>query len=284
MESSEISQIEIGICWGTLHRANLPELIEAAARHGFTTLSFPPSLYADCLSAGFSPETILSKMRDAGVRLTVADCISAGLPGMPATPISFDGKLLPRPGEAECFAMAEALAAPLVNISHFGAAAVSREELVEAVSGICRRAGARGLGVVLEFVPATGIADLATARAIASECGEANCSILLDSWHLARTGGTAAHIQALPPHSIGAIQLSDRNPPAPGEAYVPMTGRLLPGEGRLPLHDIVAAAMANSPGLSAEIEVFSAELSALPVHAAAARTAAAVGLWRRSAD
>ena len=107
--------------------------------------------------------------------------------------------------------------------------------------------------------------------------------ILLDSWHLARTGGTADQVRALPPHSIGAIQLSDRNPPAPGEAYVPMTGRLLPGEGNLPLHDIVAAALANSPGLSAEVEVFSAELSSLPVDAAARRTATAVESWRRRA-
>lgn len=278
-----MDSLEIGICWGTLHRATLPELIELAARHEFATLSFPPWLYADCLSAGFSPQAMLRKMRDAGVRLTVADGISAGLPGMPADPISFDGKLLPRPGEAECFAMAEALEAPLVNISHFGAGPVSHEELTEAVSGICLRAGARGLGVVLEFVPGTGIADLATARTIASECGEANCSILLDSWHLARTGGTAAQIRALPPGAIGAIQLSDRNPPAPGVAYVPMTGRLLPGEGSLPLHDIVATALANSPGLSAEVEVFSAELSGLPIEAAAARTAAAIALWRQGA-
>ena len=276
------TELEIGLCWGTLHQATLPELIEAAARHQFTTLSFPPYLYADCLSAGMMPQAVLRQMRDAGVRLTVADAISAGLPGMPDTPISFGGRLLPRPGEADCFAMAEALEAPLVNIAHFGAAPVAQAELTDAIAAICRRAAARGLGVVLEFVPDTGIADLATARMIASQCGEANCRILLDSWHLARTGGTVADIRALPPGSIGAIQLCDRNPPAPGEAYVPMTGRLLPGEGSLPLHDIVAAALANSPGLSAEVEVFSAELSALPVDLAAARTATAMVKWRQS--
>ena len=61
-----------------------------------------------------------------------------------------------------------------------------------------------------------------------------------------------------------------------------MTGRLLPGEGSLPLHDLVAAALANSPGLSAEVEVFSAELSALPIDKAAARAAAAMANWRRT--
>ena len=282
MGGTDFGQIEIGLCWGTLHQATLPELIEAAARHGFSTLSFPPYLYADCLSAGSSPQAVLRQMRDAGVRLTVADAISAGLPGMPDTPISFGGRLLPRPGEPDCFAMADALEAPLVNIAHFGAKPVSQAELTEAVGAICRRAKARGLGVVLEFVPQTGIADLGTALAIANDCGEANCRILLDSWHLARTGGTAADIRALPAGSIGAMQLSDRIPPMPGEAYVPMTGRLLPGEGSLPLYEIVAAALQNSPGLSAEVEVFSAELSALPVAAAAARTAAAMAKWRQS--
>ena len=277
-----MDEIEMGLCWGTLHQATLPELIEAAARHGFSTLSFPPYLYADCLSAGMTPQAVLRQMRDAGVRLTVADAISAGLPGMPDTPLSFGGRQLARPGEADCFAMAEALEAPLVNIAHFGASPVPQAELTEAVGAICRRAKARGLGVVLEFVPETGIADLATALAIASDCGEANCRILLDSWHLARTGGTPAHIRALPPGSIGAIQLCDRNPPAPDEAYVPMTGRLLPGEGSLPLHEIIAAALANSPGLSAEVEVFSAELTALTVDEAAARTAEAMAKWRQS--
>ena len=153
MDDMEIGQVDIGLCWGTLHQATLPELIEAAARHHFATLSFPPYLYADCLSAGMTPQAVLRQMRDAGVRLTVADCISAGLPGMPDTPISFGGRLLPRPGEADCFAMAGALEAPLVNISHFGAGPVSQEEMTEAVGAICRRAATRGLGVVLEFVP-----------------------------------------------------------------------------------------------------------------------------------
>ena len=101
MDMADLGEMKIGLCWGTLHQATLPELIEAAARHGFATLSFPPWLYADSLNAGFSAKGLRQKMRDGGVRLTVADCISAGLPGMPETPISFGGNLLPRPGEAE---------------------------------------------------------------------------------------------------------------------------------------------------------------------------------------
>ncbi len=272
--------LEIGLCWGTIHRASLIEMIETAARHHFPTLSFPPWLYTACLAQGTDGRALRQRMRDAGVRVTVVDAITAGLPGMPETPVFFDGKEIPRSGEEDCYAMAEALGAPNVNISHFGAGPVTQEELTEAIGGICRRAAERGLGIVLEFVPGSGIHDIAAATAIARDCGEANCTILLDSWHLARTDGTAADIRALPPGSIGAMQLSDRIPPPPGEAYVPMTGRLLPGEGSLPLFDILNAAMANSPVVSAEIEVFSAELSGMTIDAAAARTAAAIAAWR----
>lgn len=110
--------------------------------------------------------------------------------------------------------------------------------------------------------------------------GERNCTVLLDTWHLARSGGTVDDIGALEPGAIGAFQLSDRKAPPPQTAYVPMTGRLLPGEGELPLADILAAAFANSPGLTAEVEVFSEELAGLSVDAAAARTAAAIEAWR----
>jgi sugar phosphate isomerase/epimerase len=86
----------------------------------------------------------------------------------------------------------------------------------------------------------------------------------------------------LPPGTIGAFQLADRIEPAPGAPYVPMSGRTLPGEGELPLGEMVAAALENSPGVTVEIEVFSEELAAMTVDAAAARTAAAVRAWRES--
>ena len=49
-----MKDLEIGLCWGTLHRASLTELIEAAARYRFPTLSFPPYLYAAGLEQGLA--------------------------------------------------------------------------------------------------------------------------------------------------------------------------------------------------------------------------------------
>ena len=275
-----MSQLEIGLCWGTVYRASMLEMIEAAGWHGFPTLSFPPALYLDCLSSGIDAKAMRKRLKDASTRLRVVDCISKGLPGMPDDPISFDGRLMPRPDEASCFAMAEDLEAPIVNLAHHGAAEVTEAELVDAIGGISRRAAARGLTIALEFVPGSGIRDIATAQRIAAACGEPNCTILLDTWHLARTGGSAADVAALPAGKIGAMQLCDRTEPPPGTPYVPMTGRDLPGEGELPLGDIVRAARANNPDLTVEIEVFSAELAGMTIDAAAARTAAALAKWR----
>jgi sugar phosphate isomerase/epimerase len=275
-----MEKLEIGLCWGTVYKASLIEMIEAAARHNFPTLSFPPALYSDCIAAGMDAADLRKRLRDAGTRVRVADAISGGLPGAAEGPVNFAGMTMPRPDEKACFAMAEALEVPIVNLAHYGANPVPREQLVEAIAGICRRAGERGLTIAMEFVPNTGIPDLEGAQAIAEATGEPNCAILLDTWHLARTGGTAASIAALPPSSIGALQLCDRIEPPAGAAYVPFKGRDLPGEGELPLPDIIAAARTNSPGITAEVEVFSDELASMSIDAAAERTAKAVKKWR----
>ena len=61
-----------------------------------------------------------------------------------------------------------------------------------------------------------------------------------------------------------------------------MTGRSLPGEGELPLGEIIAAALANNPAITIELEVFSEELREMPLDAAAARVASAVEVWKES--
>lgn len=61
-----------------------------------------------------------------------------------------------------------------------------------------------------------------------------------------------------------------------------MTGRDMPGEGELPLGELVGAALENTPGISAEVEVFSEELHQLSPDGVGARVAQAVATWRAS--
>jgi len=272
--------LEIGLCWGSLQRASLLELIEAAGRHGFPTLSVRPDAVTKALREGLSAGALRKHLADAGVRVTVIDAISGALPGQP--PYSFDDpglSLSAGSNEEDCYSVADAVGAPTVNLTHYRGGPVSGAEIVDAVGAVCRRARARGFQIVLEFIPDTGLPNIVEAFEVVQAVGEPNCAVLLDPWHLDRSGGTLEDVLRLPPGAIGALQLCDRTPPAPGARYVPMSGRDLPGEGRLPLCDLVDAALANRPGLTAEIEVFSEELRSLSIDAAAARIAAAVKAW-----
>jgi sugar phosphate isomerase/epimerase len=271
---------QIGLCWAMIHRASLAETIEIAARHSFPTLEVTPSIYFAAIDAGASEASLRRQLSDAGVRIAVIDCISGGLPGLDDATTQFRGQAMKRDTVETCLTVAEALDAPVLNLTHYRGNPVELPVLAEALAEVCRKAGARGRSVALEFVPDSGIPSIHAARTLAEICGEGNCGILLDTWHLARSGGTIADIEALPPGMIHAFQLSDRTEPEPGEPYVPMSGRKLPGEGELPLAQTIAAALANNPGISIELEVFSEQLLAMPPADAAARTADAVGAWR----
>jgi sugar phosphate isomerase/epimerase len=272
-----------GLCWGTVHQAGLLEIIEVAARHGFPTLAIPPFVIEECRADGMSEARLRKRLRDAGVSVRVIDCIQAGMPGMRSSPTRFKGRQIAQADAAQCFAVAAAVEAPIVNVSPFGGVPVAQPELAEWIGALCREAALRGVTIALEFMPETAISDLACAHAISIACGEPNCGVMLDTWHFARSGGTIGEITRLSPGAIVGLQLSDRSEPPQGEEYRPMTGRLLPGEGCLPLGAIVAAALANSPAITAEVEVFSEALGALTADEAAARTAEALGVWRARA-
>lgn len=271
----------IGLCWAMIHRASLTETIDIAARHGFPTLEVTPSIYFEALEAGATEAALRAQLGDAGLRVTVIDCISGGLPGLGDAPTEFRGQAMRRDDVETCLTVAEALDAPVLNLTHYRGNPVELPVLAEALGEVCRKAGERGRAVALEFVPDSGIPSIHAAQELAEGCGEPNCGILLDTWHLARSGGTVADVEALPAGMIRAFQLSDRTEPEAGEAYVPMSGRKLPGEGELPLRETIAAALANNPAVSIELEVFSEELLAMRPADAAARTADAVKAWRK---
>ena len=273
---------QIGICWAMIHRASLSETIEIAARHGFPTLEVSPHIYFAALDGGLSEAGLRKQLSDAGVRVQVIDCISGGLPGLEDEPTEFRGQKMRRDDVETCLTVAEALEAPVLNLTHYRGNPVTLPVLAEAIGEVCRKAAKRGRTIALEFVPDSGIPSIGAARTLAETCGEDNCSIMLDTWHLARSGGTIADIEALPSGMIGAFQLSDRTEPEPGTPYTPMSGRKLPGEGELPLGPSIDAALANNPAIPVELEVFSEELLGMPPDQAAARAAAAVSAWQES--
>jgi sugar phosphate isomerase/epimerase len=97
--------------------------------------------------------------------------------------------------------------------------------------------------VVTEFAPVFAVRDLPMALDAVRHVGRPNFKILVDTMHLGRTGGTPADLAALDPALIGYIQLCDapRVPVDPDYMHEAMYDRKTPGEGELPLFDMLAA-------------------------------------------
>jgi sugar phosphate isomerase/epimerase len=80
-----------------------------------------------------------------------------------------------------------------------------------------------------------------------------NASVLVDALHFSRSGGLPAHIGQVDPALFRYAQLCDAAAEMPGPTDTPAlirearTGRLLPGEGALPLRELVAALPAGIP-------------------------------------
>jgi sugar phosphate isomerase/epimerase len=96
---------------------------------------------------------------------------------------------------------------------------------------------------LLEFVPVFAVADLSTAHAIVREVDRPDFRLLIDTMHVGRSGATAADLAAIDPALIGYIQLCDAplRPQIPDYLEEAMFERMVPGEGELPLLQMLAA-------------------------------------------
>jgi sugar phosphate isomerase/epimerase len=280
---------DVGLGCANLMKDPLPEFIDAAERAGFRRITVRPYAFAQALEAGWTKASLRRRLADAGIVVTMIDALTLALPGTPS-PRDLDAGVRARlppdvfdpPDEATCFQAATTLGASIVNVVHYMGPAVPVDLLADAVGGISRRAEPLGLRVCLEFFPESGIPDLPFALSAVEACGEANVSVLLDVFHLDRSGGTVDDVRRLPQGAIAGIQLSDRTPPKPGTPHVPMSGRQLPGDGRLPLRELVESALSNSPSATLDVEVLNDELRNLPSSEAAGRLAVAATAWRAS--
>ncbi len=133
----------------------------------------------------------------------------------------------------------------------------NRAFTVERFGALCDRAAAGGITVVLEFLPIFTVGSLGSAVSIVREAGRENGAVLVDNLHLARSGGFPADLATVDPVLLPYLQLSDAPLDPPAELYPEASdGRLLPGEGGLPLHDVLAAV----PHVPVSVELRSAEL------------------------
>jgi sugar phosphate isomerase/epimerase len=114
---------------------------------------------------------------------------------------------------------------------------------------LCRLAASYDLSVGLEFSSYTAVDSLEKAHRMVDRLRDPAAVVVVDALHLARTGGTPGDVAAFVrarPELYPVVHLCDApralpEPTVETLAYEARNERLLPGEGELPLEELVRA-------------------------------------------
>ena len=275
---------QLELCWGTARGVGLPELIDVARSAGYPTLTVSPILYFEALRDGYTGQELRKRLSDAGVVISTIDPLSSGLPGAPG-PAEAEPRLRAfcLYGERDCFDAARELGAHTVNVAAFLSGPVQYTQMLDYLGPLAGRASAEGLTVSMEFIPGTGLGDLQVVRSLCRDVGAPNIGITFDTWHFHRSGGIDGDLGALDEVAplVRSLQLSDAVVTDSGGPYVPMRDRLLPGEGDLPLAELVRPFLKGDAPVAIGLEIFQKRLRQGPPLEAAKiardRTLAALG-------
>ncbi|MDB5743054.1 MAG: sugar phosphate isomerase/epimerase [Polaromonas sp.] len=154
--------------------------------------------------------------------------------------------------------------------------------LSERLAQLTQTARSYGLALALEFVPYSATRTLDAAARVIAAAGITGLGVLLDLLHFMRSGSSLESLLALPATHLAFVQLCDgarQAPPQEKLSEEARGGRLYPGEGAFPLHDILAALPADVP---LEIEVPHARMAGRPFDEQAIAAAAAVQSFLRA--
>jgi sugar phosphate isomerase/epimerase len=250
------------------------EHVEAAAAGGFTSIAIAGETYFE-LRASLSAGEIRRIAEDAGTPIRHLDTLTGWAPIR--APEWAPPRMLARfdiPLERSLEICAD------LGITNIGAVAgyppgrVPLDVLVEGFGNLCDRVAADGIWVDLEFMPILGLPDLAAAWAIVGGAGRRNSGILIDTWHFAKSGSSLQMLDDIPPHHLRSIQLSDGYRDQRGASLFEdmLQWRDFPGDGQLPVLEILRA-LWNRGGLrSIGSEVFSLRANAMSAIEAGVRS------------
>ncbi len=145
-------------------------------------------------------------------------------------------------------------------------------EIAESFAALADRASAHGLHCVLEFIPLWGIRDLTTAWQILQIADRPNTGLAFDFWHYIRGGRDDDLLRSIPGSKISYVQVTDAEaslPPGRSMHDDCLFHRLPPGEGGLPVKQLLDT-LCEIGGIDrVGPEIFSAKLDASPAEAIA---------------
>ena len=226
--------------------------VAIAAEHGYDMVSFRllPAGPADKIHPLLEDDTLFAEVKSAlritGVAMADAEMIRLN----PETTLDAFTPFLDRIAE---------LGARHVLV------AVDDTDLTrvqDTYTALCERLGGYRLTADLEFMPWTGVKDLATARRIVEGADHPAAAVLFDTLHFDRCGSTLAEFAELPAGLMNYIQICDGPVPYDtcDEALIRIarTARMIPGEGGI---DLAAIAKFIPADMTISVEVPNHEMA-----------------------
>ena len=250
-------------------RFGFAERVGAAAAAGFSgigLLGFDHKLARD---AGLTDADLAGILADHDLELAEVEFLMEWSAG-PEEP---ERVATARVVEDQVWQVADAFGPRVVSVGEMGGPEQTPpfDLLAERFAALCDRAAAHGLLVALEFMPWSGIPDIAAAAALVEAVDRPNAGINLDAWHWFRGTPNAEVLRAVADR-IFVLQVDDADRTVVGSLLEDTTrNRRYPGEGSFDLVGLLMLARDAGVDAPVSVEVMSTEHYALPVDEAARR-------------
>lgn len=178
---------DLCLCSGAVAQAGYEQLLKAASKAGFDGLSMWPYHYQNAVASGMNLRDMALMLDDYGLQLSEFDALITLIPGaeyeLPDDPMfKYDEQFF--------LDFASELGARSINVVQYFGPQLPTAQVGGLFAGFCEKAAKHNLLVSLEFLPWSGIPDLATAMDIIEIAGADNGGINLDTWHFHRSGAS----------------------------------------------------------------------------------------------
>jgi sugar phosphate isomerase/epimerase len=207
---------------------NFEDRVKISKEAGYDGIGLRAETYMLAVKQGYSDERMLEILAEHDMKVTEVEYIT--LWADPNKTMETPETLLQQFKEQTIYHMAR-----LFGVGHINCGLMEKypaEVHIQAFKELCTRA--KELVIGLEFMPYSGVPDLASAWNIVKEADCENGMLILDTWHWARANMTAADLEGVPAEKVVSIQICDvleRRYPDTILRDESMHDRLCPGTG-----------------------------------------------------
>jgi sugar phosphate isomerase/epimerase len=215
----------------SLDTTPLPDALRAARDGGWNAVELRRIDFTRCFDKGLSNEQVLALVRESGMKVAVLGTEYGLIFSKGDESRRLFGVLEETCRNAKALGCDMIMIAPGQNSGTIKEAAANFRSAGETVS-------AHGLRIALEFNSGHDVINgLEPAREVIALAGHPSAGLLLDAYHLERTGGGGRGFEDVAPEEIFTFQFSDV-PHGPQSTEKRPTDRLMPGEGRVRWNDV----------------------------------------------